>query len=209
MKTALLDLERAPAEQGWAPGSYHVVVAANVLHATRDLDRTLAHVRGLLAPGGLLVAYEATEHLPWFDVTTGLIEGWQRFDDHWRVDHPLLAPARWREALGAHGFTRVAAFPEPGSPAEVLAHHVIVAMVPGTTARVPVHESAPGDVAARAPVAVGEDDASPSAGQEFRRQLVLLDGGRAARGADRLRARGGRPGAPPRRAPRSWTGGSA
>ena len=146
VKTALLDLERAPAEQGWAPGSYHVVVAANVLHATRDLDRTLAHVRGLLAPGGLLVAYEATEHLAWFDVTTGLIEGWQRFDDHWRVDHPLLAPARWREALGAHGFTAIAAFPEPGSPAEVLAQHVIVAMVPGTTARVPVHESAAGAV---------------------------------------------------------------
>ena len=174
VKTALLDLERTPTEQGWAPGSYHVVVAANVLHATRDLDRTLAYVRGLLAPGGLLVAYEATEHLAWFDVTTGLIEGWQRFDDHWRVDHPLLEPARWREALGAHGFARIAVFPEPGSPAEVLAHHVIVAMVPGTTARVPVHESAPGAVAGEQPVSVGEEDASPSAGQEFRRQLVML-----------------------------------
>ena len=99
IRTGLLDLERAPAEQGWTPASYHVVVAANVLHATQDLDRTLEHVRGLLAPGGLLVAYEATDHLPWFDVTTGLIEGWQRFDDQWRVDHPLLAPARWAEAL--------------------------------------------------------------------------------------------------------------
>ncbi len=33
---------------------YDVVVAANVLHATRDLDATLRHVRALLAPGGLL-----------------------------------------------------------------------------------------------------------------------------------------------------------
>ena len=138
VKTALLDLERAPAEQGWAPGGYHVVVAANVLHATRDLDRTLAHVRGLLAPGGMLVAYEATEHLPWFDVTTGLIEGWQRFDDQLaRRSSAARAGALARGARRPWLHAHVAAFPESGSPAEVLAHHVIVAMVPGTTARVP------------------------------------------------------------------------
>jgi malonyl CoA-acyl carrier protein transacylase/SAM-dependent methyltransferase len=153
VRYGLLDLERAPAEQGWQAETYHVVVAANVLHATRDLDRTLAHVRGLLAPGGLLVAYEATEHLPWFDVTTGLIEGWQRFDDQWRVDHPLLAPSRWYEALRAHGFDHVAAFPEDGSPAAGLAHHVIAAMVPGTAARAPIAEMLEDTTGARATAA--------------------------------------------------------
>jgi SAM-dependent methyltransferase len=132
VRHGLLDLERDPREQGWEPGTFHLVIAANVLHATQDLDQTLDRVRGLLAPGGMLVAYEATVHHPWFDVTTGLIEGWQRFADGWRDGHPLLPPARWAEALAAHGFERVAAFPEAGSPAEILGQHVIVAVVPGT-----------------------------------------------------------------------------
>src|SRR4029077_20218388 len=110
---AELDIERPPEDQGFAAGSYDVVIAANVLHATRDLDVTLAHARSLLAPGGLLVAYESTHHPRWFDVTTGLIEGWQRFDDGWREDPPLLTPERWAEALAATGFTAVVALPGP------------------------------------------------------------------------------------------------
>jgi acyl transferase domain-containing protein len=179
LRTGLLDLERAPAEQGWSAGSYHLVVAANVLHATQDLDRTLAHVRSLLAPGGLLVVCEGTEHLPWFDVTTGLIEGWQRFDDQWRVDHPLLTPARWTEALRAHGFEAVAAFPEPGSPATALAHHVIVAMVPADPGAVGAG-AAPED-AALAPAVAGLEDggtlAGSSAVQELRDRLAGLPAG--------------------------------
>ncbi len=177
IRTGLLDLERAPAEQGWTPASYHVVVAANVLHATQDLDRTLEHVRSLLAPGGLLVAYEATDHLPWFDVTTGLIEGWQRFDDQWRVDHPLLTPARWAEALSAHGFKDVAAFPEPGSPAETLAHHVIVAMVPGTAARASIADAGAAEDAVNRATAEAPGESAPTAGQDFRRSLAALPAG--------------------------------
>ena len=131
--TRRFDVERDPREQGFEPGSFHVVVAANVLHATQDLDRTLAHVRGLLAPGGMLVAYEATTHHPWFDVTTGLIEGWHRFADGWRDDDPLLPPGRWEAALRAAGFEQVAAFPDEASAGAVLGQHVIVAMVPGVT----------------------------------------------------------------------------
>ena len=50
-----LDIEQAPQAQGFLPGVFDVVVAANVLHATADLRRTLGHVRSLLAPGGVLV----------------------------------------------------------------------------------------------------------------------------------------------------------
>jgi malonyl CoA-acyl carrier protein transacylase/SAM-dependent methyltransferase len=72
---ALLDIEDPPAAQGFEPASYDIVVAANVLHATKNLDVTLRHVHSLLAPGGVLLAYEGTHHPRWFDVTTGLIEG--------------------------------------------------------------------------------------------------------------------------------------
>lgn len=104
-----------------------MVVAANVLHATADLRQTLPRVRSLLGPGGVLVLYEATTPQPWFDITTGLIEGWQRFDDGLRADSPLLSAGQWEQVLRAAGFEAVAAFPEPGSPAENLGQHVIVA----------------------------------------------------------------------------------
>ncbi|MFC7556565.1 class I SAM-dependent methyltransferase [Pseudoroseomonas wenyumeiae] len=52
MDYRLLDIERDPAEQGIEPGSVDLVIAANVLHATRDLSETLAHVRRMLRPGG-------------------------------------------------------------------------------------------------------------------------------------------------------------
>lgn len=129
-----LDIERDPGEQGYTPGSYDVIIAANVLHATRDLDMTLRHVRSLLAPGGILVLYEATTHPRWLDVTTALIAGWQRFDDAWRGDNPLLPADRWQAALQANGFEEACAFPATGSAPEILGQHIILACVPAGVA---------------------------------------------------------------------------
>jgi SAM-dependent methyltransferase/acyl carrier protein len=134
VRYARLDIEQPPGEQGYQPGSYDLVIAANVLHATRHLDRTLGHVRELLAPGGVLVAYEGTEHPHWFDVTTGLIEGWQRFEDDWRVDVPLIDVPRWTEALRSADFSDVAAFPAADAPTANLLHHVLVARAAGDEA---------------------------------------------------------------------------
>ena len=87
------DVESDDATQQYSPGSFDVIVATNVLHATQDVRRTLSTVRSLLAPGGVLILCEVTDYLPWFDITTGLIEGWQRFNDGLRDEHPLLPRA--------------------------------------------------------------------------------------------------------------------
>ena len=55
LRTALLDIERDPAEQGFELGGYDIVIAANVLHATADMHQTMTHVGRLLAPGGISV----------------------------------------------------------------------------------------------------------------------------------------------------------
>ncbi|MBS0540139.1 MAG: polyketide synthase dehydratase domain-containing protein, partial [Proteobacteria bacterium] len=105
LATRLLDIERAPAEQGIAPGGFDVVVAANVLHATRDLRQTLRHVREALAPGGVLVLVESTASRRWVDIVFGLTEGWWRFADaDLRPDHPLLSRAAWSKLLAEEGF---------------------------------------------------------------------------------------------------------
>jgi SAM-dependent methyltransferase len=127
----ILNIEQDPVAQGYPARTFDVVVAANVIHATADLRKSLEHIRSILAPGGLLVLSETTVHHGWFDMTTGLIEGWDRHDDELRGDNPMMSTEQWRAALTATGFEHVMAFPEPGSPAEVLGLHVIVAGVPG------------------------------------------------------------------------------
>ena len=127
VRYGLFDIERDGEAQGYPAGNFDVVVATNALHATRDIRATIANVRSMLAPGGILILCEVTDYLSWYDITTGLIEGWQLFEDGLRDDHPLLETKVWTKCLEEGGFTRVMAFPENGSPAEILGQHVIVA----------------------------------------------------------------------------------
>lgn len=103
-----LDIERPPEEQGIAAGAFDVAVASNVLHATRDLAQTLAHVRSLLAPGGRIVFLECVQSQPWLDLIFGLTEGWWRgCECPLRKGYPLLEGPAWAAALSAHGFGSV------------------------------------------------------------------------------------------------------
>jgi acyl transferase domain-containing protein/SAM-dependent methyltransferase len=129
---AVFDLEKDLETQGFAAHSFDAIVAANVVHAARDLDAALRRMSLLLAPGGILVLIEATRHHGWFDFTTGLIEGWQHFADDLRDVHPLLTPEQWKDGLSERGFCEVTVLPESGSPAEVLGQHVILARAPAS-----------------------------------------------------------------------------
>lgn len=50
MNFAKLNIENDPVEQGFEEGGYDIIVASNVLHATRYIGETLANVRRLLKP---------------------------------------------------------------------------------------------------------------------------------------------------------------
>lgn len=134
VRTALFDIEQSPEAQGFETGSFEVVVAANVVHAARDLRAALTRVRSLLAPNGLLLLVESTGHHAWHDISTGLIEGWQHFSDDLRSDTPLLPAETWLRLLGEAGFVQAGAFPGDGSMAAVLKQQVIVAHASSTAA---------------------------------------------------------------------------
>ncbi len=111
----LLDIERDPAEQGFAAHQFDVVIASNVLHATSDLRQALNHVRQLTAPDGLLVLLEATGKQRLVDLTFGLTDGWWEFKDaDLRPDHPLLPAQRWLNLLSECGFIEAQDVPETG-----------------------------------------------------------------------------------------------
>ena len=101
----VLDIEKDPIDQGFEPHGYDLVIAANVLHATRHLDETLDHCRVLLAPSGLLVALENQRSRGWMDLIFGQLDGWWRFADRYRAHHALAGPEVWRQALADTGFT--------------------------------------------------------------------------------------------------------
>ena len=78
-----------------------------------------------------MVLLETTRHQSWFDMTTGLIEGWQHFQDDLRTDSPLLTAERWQALLAAQGFETVECFPGPDTPGEIFSQTVIAACLPG------------------------------------------------------------------------------
>ncbi|MEP6491994.1 MAG: SDR family oxidoreductase [bacterium] len=109
---SILDIERDPSTQDVDQRGFDLVIAANVLHATRDLAETLSHARQLVRPGGLLLVLESSRPQRWIDLTFGLTDGWWRFADHaLRSDYPLIDRAKWTSALSAAGFEAASAVP--------------------------------------------------------------------------------------------------
>ncbi len=133
VRYGLLDIENE--EQLAAHvASFDVVIAANAVHATRDLQNTLSGVARLLAPGGTMVLLETTKDLAWHDITTALVEGWQKSEDNIRARKTLLGVDDWIAALRNAGFEAVVAAPEAGSPANEIGLHVLMGRVSAAAA---------------------------------------------------------------------------
>jgi acyl transferase domain-containing protein/surfactin synthase thioesterase subunit/ubiquinone/menaquinone biosynthesis C-methylase UbiE len=86
--------------------AFDVVVAANVLHATRNMVTTLGHVARLLGQNGQLLLTELTKPTLFANLTFGLTEDWWAFEDpqHRCTGAPLLNLDQWRTRLAAAGF---------------------------------------------------------------------------------------------------------
>ena len=130
MSYQTLDIEVEPSSQGFETNQYDVIIAANVLHATRSIKETLENVRKMLAPGGMLVLYEVNSRQRWVDLVFGLLEGWWKFEDvDLRPDYPLLSRWQWEKVLSETGFTQIVTMPEEveGMAEELSGQAVIVA----------------------------------------------------------------------------------
>jgi len=110
LRTARFDIGKPPEAQGFTAGSFDMLIAANVLHATPRLQTTLDHVVRMLRPGGWLVLLEGTDPPLWGDMVFALIDGWWLFEDtDLRPDYPLLPGDRWQALLHQVGFEDVSA----------------------------------------------------------------------------------------------------
>ncbi|KAI1087095.1 hypothetical protein F5B19DRAFT_500382 [Rostrohypoxylon terebratum] len=102
-----LDIEKDPASQGFKLASYDIVVACQVLHATKSMARTMANVHSLMKPGGTLLLMETTQDQVDMQFTFGLLSGWWLSEEPERQSSPSLTiPFADRIFRGA-GFTGV------------------------------------------------------------------------------------------------------
>ncbi len=107
----LLDIEKDPADQGFDINSFDLVIASDVIHATRNLTTTFGHVKSLLASEGIMMMLEVTNSPVYLDFIFGMTEGWWLFEDtDIRPDHATMGPDRWKKVLEREAFSDVAIY---------------------------------------------------------------------------------------------------
>jgi acyl transferase domain-containing protein/NADPH:quinone reductase-like Zn-dependent oxidoreductase/acyl carrier protein len=138
-----LDLDSDPEDQGIVPGSFDLILASDVLHATADLRKTLLYLQDALAPGGLLAVIEAVPGSRWLDLTFGLTDGWWSFRDlQLRPGGPLLPPSRWEDLLRSADYDDVSTLADPDHEGPG-AQSVLLARAPAAVAAADDHQPAP------------------------------------------------------------------
>ena len=92
--------------QGIEAGTFDIAIAANVLHATRDIRNTVRNAKAGLKRNGWLVLNEITGRNVFTHLTFGLLEGWWLYEDAGlrEAGSPALSGEGWRRVLGEEGF---------------------------------------------------------------------------------------------------------
>lgn len=104
----VLNIEASPESQGYTEGTYDLIIAANVLHATVNMSKTMTNVRSLLKPGGKLLLLEITSpSIASFPFAT--LPGWWLGEEEFRQNGPTLSSVTWDSVLRSTGFSGIQA----------------------------------------------------------------------------------------------------
>ena len=182
LKFAVLDID-ASGDESSIPRA-DVIVASNVVHATRRVVDTLRRLHARLKPGGRLVLVEGTTAHAWGDLTFGLTDGWWSYrGDPARPSYPLLDARSWHAVLAEAGFAEVL----EAAPAAGASQRVYLAT------RGEARQEAQALVLATRDHTAGTRAVEAAAALGDRAQLVVLDGpGACQRAVDTARESGAR-----------------
>jgi acyl transferase domain-containing protein/SAM-dependent methyltransferase len=101
----ILDITRDPVEQGFeVTEKYDLIIATNVIHATKSLGESLRNVHKLLDPNGRLLLHELNSPSKLPNFIFGLLPGWWYGESDGRAQEPYVDPARWQSELTSAGF---------------------------------------------------------------------------------------------------------
>jgi SAM-dependent methyltransferase len=108
MRFQTFNIEKDPFEQGFQADQYDLIIAGNVVHATKNIDHTLKNLRKLLKPGGTLILHELTNTaLVRTGFAIGLVPGWWLSEEPHRAWGPLMSASDWEVHLKRSGYTGV------------------------------------------------------------------------------------------------------
>jgi len=124
----VLDIEKSPLEQDFQRDSIDIILATDVVHATRKIIQTLKNIKTILKTNGLLILNEAVRNQPFGTLTFGLTDGWWHFqDDELRIPgSPLLNIEKWRQAIETAAFQWIPLPKLHDIPVEQIAQHIII-----------------------------------------------------------------------------------
>jgi|GEM_PF-1482908 len=123
----VFDISKDPVEQGLEEGSFDLVFAFNVVHATRNIGTSVGHLRRLLRDGGLMCLLERTVVRRYIDLIWGLADGWWHFDRSERALSPLIGLDRWEAIARDAGFADVMSYPAEPADRQRLEVGILVA----------------------------------------------------------------------------------
>jgi SAM-dependent methyltransferase len=104
----VLHAEKDIESQGFQAGTYDIVVAQNVIHATEDLHSTLTNLRKLLKPGGRILIQEGMrQDYFWSALAFGQLSGWWLSKEETRRWSPFASKEQWEVLLIGAGFDGV------------------------------------------------------------------------------------------------------
>lgn len=128
----LFDINQLPQRQGYELHNFDLLIASSVLHATENISNSLENIKSLLSPDGILIILEETKFHGFFDLSMGLQQGFDSFEnDPLRESHPLLSVDQWKKVLEDKEFEDTTVlYNPPGSTAESLGLNVIISTGP-------------------------------------------------------------------------------
>ena len=103
MSFKVLDIEKPPTKE--YENAFHIIIATNCIHATRNLNQSLVTLNKMVRKDGAIALVEITQNMFWLDIVVGLFEGWWLFEDN--RTHALVNEKHWEREMKAAGFKEV------------------------------------------------------------------------------------------------------
>ncbi|KAF5586902.1 polyketide synthase [Fusarium pseudoanthophilum] len=103
LKLKSLDINRDPIEQGFSPNTCDSILVNNILHTANSLSETLANLRKLLVPGGVLVMVGLSDISPAYSLILGMNEN--MWSDERCEQMPYPSNDDWNKLLQGNQFS--------------------------------------------------------------------------------------------------------
>ncbi|XXK21137.1 beta-ketoacyl synthase N-terminal-like domain-containing protein [Arenicellales bacterium nBUS_48] len=130
-KSEVIDIGDPAATKNRLSDQFDLVIAANVVHATADLEVSLSNIYSMIAPGGYLTLIEAEPGQDWLEMVFGNMTGWWAFKDQRAGKNtPLLEFSEWQSTLRASGFSDIGRFSPSNDCPAIAKQNILYAQKP-------------------------------------------------------------------------------